>query len=251
MKNCIDLNADMGEYGDDKQRAVEQKLMPLITSCSIACGGHAGDEETMRATARLARKYNVGTGAHPSYLDRAGFGRRRMTADQDALHAAIKEQIASLKNILDEEGLALRHVKPHGALYGDAASDITLAEMIADAAGDAIIVGPPGSALEKAARDKRLYFVAEGFVDRLYLAHGGLTPRTESGAVIEDIETRAAQALTLARGEELTMKDGAIKLHVDTLCIHSDSADAVETAMAVRNCLEADGIAIKAFWRDK
>ena len=251
MGTHIDLNADMGEYADEEQQAVEQALMPLITSCSIACGGHAGDEKTMRATARLARKHNVGVGAHPSYPDREGFGRRRLTLLLETLRTAINEQVASLKHILDEEGIPLRHIKPHGALYNEAANDVALADMIADAAGDAILVGPPGSALERAARDKGLCFAAEGFVDRLYLASGGLTPRNQPGAVIENIETRAAQALTLARNESLTVKGGVLKLCVDTLCVHSDSPGAVETAKAVRSRLEANGVAIKAFERNK
>jgi len=249
MGTHIDLNADMGEYADEEQQAVEQALMPLITSCSIACGGHAGDEKTMRATARLARKHNVGIGVHPSYPDREGFGRRRLTLRLDTLRTAIKEQVTSLKHILDEEGIPLRHIKPHGALYNEAANNIALADMIADAAGDAILVGPPGSTLEKAARDKGLCFAAEGFVDRLYLASGVLTPRSQPGAVIENIETRAAQALTLARNESLAVKGGVLRLRVDTLCIHSDSPGAVETTRAVRSRLEADGITIKAFER--
>ncbi len=243
MKAHIDLNADMGEYADDAQRAIEAALMPLITSCSIACGGHAGNEASMRATARLARKHGVAVGAHPSYPDVENFGRKSLRGDPAELRAAISEQVSAMRRILEEEGMALRHVKPHGALYGDAAGNNVLAEMIAEAALSAAIIGPLGSALEAASRSG---FIAEGFVDRRYLTSGALAPRDEPGAVIENIEARTIQALTLARGEALVLADGAITLGIDTLCIHSDSPGAVETAIAVRNCLEADGFTIAA-----
>ncbi|NOX81940.1 MAG: hypothetical protein GXP06_02910 [Alphaproteobacteria bacterium] len=239
----IDLNADMGEYADAAQRAIEAALMPLITSCSIACGGHAGDDATMRATARLARNHGVAVGAHPSYPDVKNFGRKSLRGDINTLRAAISDQVTALRRILDEEGMVLHHVKPHGALYGDAAGDVALAEMIATAAHGAMLIGPPGSAMEFASRGG---FVAEGFVDRRYLASGALAPRGEPGAVIEDIAARAAQALTLARSDTLALADGAITLRIDTLCIHSDSPGAVETAIAVRNILEADGFTIAA-----
>jgi 5-oxoprolinase (ATP-hydrolysing) subunit A len=116
MNARIDLNADMGEYADDAQRAVEAALMPLITSCSIACGGHAGDDGTMRTTARLARKHGVAVGAHPSYPDVKNFGRKSLRGDINALRATISDQVTALRRILDEEGMVLRHVKPHSAV---------------------------------------------------------------------------------------------------------------------------------------
>jgi 5-oxoprolinase (ATP-hydrolysing) subunit A len=243
MKAHIDLNADMGEYAGDAQCAVEATLMPLITSCSIACGGHAGDDGTMRATARLARNHGVAVGAHPSYPDVKNFGRKSLRGDINALRATISDQVTALRRTLEDEGIALRHVKPHGALYGDAAGDVALAEMIAEVAQGAMLIGPPGSALEFVSRGR---FIAEGFVDRRYLASGALAPRGEPGAVIEDIAARAAQALTLARSDTLDLADGAITLRIDTLCIHSDSPGAVETAIAVRNILETDGFTIAA-----
>ncbi|VAW02430.1 Lactam utilization protein LamB [hydrothermal vent metagenome] len=243
MNARIDLNADMGEYADAAQRAVEAALMPLITSCSIACGGHAGDNASMRATAQLACKHGVAVGAHPSYPDVKNFGRKSLRGDLNALRAAISDQVTALRRILDEEGMVLRHVKPHGALYGDAAGDVALAEMIAEAAHGATLIGPSGSALQAASASG---FIAEGFVDRRYLASGALAPRGEPGAVIKDIAARAAQALTLARNDTLDLADGAITLHIDTLCIHSDTPGAVETAIAVRNILEADGFTIAA-----
>ena len=243
----IDLNADMGEYANDQERDNEAALMPLISSCSIACGGHAGNEATMRETARLAQTYGVSIGAHPAYPDREGFGRRNLNYDTDFLKSSLCEQVGSLKAIAAEEDATLRHAKPHGALYNAAAKDIALARLVATAAEGLILVGPPGSALEQAAREAGLAFAAEGFVDRLYQSSGALTPRTEPGAIIENISARANQALAIAASEVFKAEDGDLKLSVQTLCIHSDSPGAVETAKAARAKLEASGFTIRAF----
>ncbi|PQA87960.1 5-oxoprolinase subunit PxpA [Hyphococcus luteus] len=248
----IDLNADMGEYANEAEEENEAAIMPLVSSCSIACGGHAGDEDTMRATAKRAKVHDVGIGAHPSYPDREGFGRRSLLFDDDHLLSALKGQIAALKIILDEEDAPLAHVKPHGALYNDAARELSLARLVAEAAhdileGGAILVGPPGSALEAAAKEKELRFAAEGFVDRLYRASGALTPRSEPGAVLADMAARAEQALAIAQGGELSASDGSLIIAAHTLCIHSDSPGAAETAKAVRSALERAGFSIRSF----
>jgi len=243
----IDLNADMGEYADAAQRAVEAALMPLISSCSIACGGHAGDDDAMRQTVRLAKIHGVSIGAHPSYPDREGFGRRTLKYNTEELRASLSAQINALKSILDTEGLKIRHVKPHGALYNDASHNADLARLVAELTGDAILVGPPGSAFELAAQQTGSNFASEGFVDRLYMASGALTPRSIPGAVIEDMETRKEQARALACGQKLRASDGSIQLSIQTLCIHSDTPDAVQTAQQVRTMLEHEGFEIRAF----
>lgn len=251
MIRFIDLNADMGEYASDTQRDVEAALMPLVSSCSIACGGHAGDDKTMSATARLAKKFGVSIGAHPSYPDRDGFGRRSLSYDPRKLKQSLAQQIDQLNSILDAEEIPLRHVKPHGALYNDAAKDEALADVFVRAVSatekDIVIVGPPGSMLEAAAKKAKLAFAAEGFVDRLYQVTGALTPRGETGAIIEDISERARQALAIARGDALQLSDGTLRLEAQTLCIHSDSPGAVETAMAARAALVADEFEIRPF----
>lgn len=244
---AIDLNADMGEYADAAQRAIETALMPFVSSCSIACGGHAGTETTMRETARLAKAHGVSAGAHPSYPDRDNFGRRSLAAPAAELASSLQTQIAALKSVLDAEGMKLAHVKPHGALYNDAAKDITLARLVATAAAGAVLVGPPGSMLETAAKELHAPFAAEGFVDRLYLKSGALTPRSQPGAVIADTAVRARQALAIARNEKIAAADGELTLSVVTLCIHSDSPGAVDTARAVRDALDANGFSIRTF----
>ena len=251
MSGAIDLNADMGEYATDAQRDIEAALMPLISSCSIACGGHAGDENTMRETARLAKQHGVSIGAHPSYPDREGFGRRGLSYDPEELAQSLSQQIAQLRSVLDAEDVPMNHLKPHGALYNDAANDASLAKIIIRAAGTAgekiIIVGPPGSMLEEGAKAAGYPFAAEGFFDRLYQPNGALTPRSEAGAIIKDISARARQALAIARGDTLQLTNGTLRLEVQTLCIHSDSPGAVETANAARAALNADGFEIRAF----
>lgn len=250
MKRAIDLNADMGEYADDAQRDVEAALAALISSCSIACGGHTGDNDTMLTTARLAKRHGLTVGAHPSYPDRKGFGRRSIDITPDELEESLHAQISVLCNILNTESMPLRHVKPHGALYNDAAKTPILAKTIASSIQrlglDVALIGPPGSALEKAANAASISFVAEGFVDRLYRSDGSLTPRNEPGAVIADINARADQALALAHGEQLNAADGPLKISVQTLCIHSDSPGAAETAHAVRKTLEDNSFSIQA-----
>jgi UPF0271 protein len=244
----IDLNADMGEYADERQQQIEAALMPFLSSCSIACGGHAGDENTMRQTARVARLHGVSVGAHPAYPDREGFGRRPVDIAMNDLAHSIRLQIDALKSVLATENIPMRHVKAHGALYNEAAKNQTLADLVVDASGeDAIIVGPSGSALENAAKKAGIPFAAEGFVDRLYQPDGSLTPRKRPGAVIENVEARADQARAIALGEPLQSSNGAVSIKADTLCIHSDSHGAVETAQAVRATLKEAGIGVKPF----
>ncbi len=253
MSRAIDLNADMGEYCDAASQAIEAAVMQYVTSCSIACDGHAGDEESMRATAKLAQVTHTSVGAHPSYPDREGFGRRRMKISASDLFQSLTQQLCALRDILMEENIPLRHVKPHGALYNDAAGDDALSAIVAaavkDVTPDAILVGPPASALQTAADDAGLGFAAEGFVDRLYKSNGSLTPRSDPGAVIETLDARIAQSLAIAKGDAFQAADGEITLKVKTLCIHSDSPGAAETAKAVREALEAEGVNIRAFSR--
>ncbi len=247
MARTIDLNADMGEYADTRSEQIEADLMPLITSCSVACGGHAGDAATMRKTIQLAMAHNVGVGAHPAYPDRDGFGRRSIDIDPEALEASLRDQIDSLRAVADDEATELRHVKPHGALYNDAAKNKALASAVVNAAYGIAIVGPPNSALENEARKAGCAFIAEGFIDRLYQSDGSLTPRSQTGAVIADIAVRAIQAVAIASGARFPAADGRIAIVAQTLCIHSDSPGAAETADAVQKALNAARISVAQF----
>lgn len=243
----IDLNADLGEgYSSDAD------LMPLISSCNVACGGHAGDDASMRQTIQLALEHEVAIGAHPSYPDREGFGRRSGIATGNELIESVLAQCRALDRVAAASGARVTHIKPHGALYNDAAADPDIAGQLVAAANrwrpDVRLLGPPNSALSESAVQSGLTFVAEGFVDRCYLASGALVPRSEPGAVHSAINVMTTQALALAEQRGFTSQCGStLRLSVATLCIHGDTDNAVVVASAVHDVLASHGIAIRAF----
>ncbi len=246
----IDLNADMGEGFGAYRIGRDEELLHIVTSANVACGFHGGDPTIMHKLAALAKKHGVGLGAHPGFDDLWGFGRRAVHMNARDLEYMVAYQIGALQALAAYSGEQLRHVKPHGALYTMAAKDEGYARAIARAAKtiDArlIYVGMPGSEMEKAADNAGLAFAREGFCDRLYRDDGSLTPRSEQGAVIDDPEAAAKQALHLAgEGEVLTGTGARIKLQVDTLCIHGDEPGAVAVAAAVRRALEGARIELR------
>jgi 5-oxoprolinase (ATP-hydrolysing) subunit A len=233
----VDLNCDVGELPGASGRAADTALIALVTSANVACGGHVGDVESMDVTVRAAVARSVAVGAHPSYDDREGFGRR--TGAQAPVDAAksIAAQMTALRDVASAAGTALTHVKPHGALYNDAAIDWPLAQAVAGAVftfdSSLVLVGLAGSILLDAGRAVGLRVAAEGFCDRAYEADGTLRPRAAAGAVFDDPDMAAHQALRLAqRGD------------IDTLCIHGDTPRALAIARAVRAALEAAGVRI-------
>ena len=242
----IDLNADLGE-GD----AYDAELLQVVSSCNIACGGHAGDSASIAATMREALANGVSVGAHPAYPDREGFGRRSRFMSGDPLRESLRSQLREFGRIAAELGTAVRHVKPHGTLYTDAVVDAQLADIIAavvaEMPGKPVLVGQPGTELEAAAKTHGLRFVAEAFVDRAYRNDGQLVPRSESGAVHSDIAQIQRQAVSLARDGSVRCLDGStIRVRADTLCIHGDTPGAAEAARAVREALENEGVEIRA-----
>jgi len=242
----IDLNADIGEgCGEDAD------LLTVISSCSIACGGHAGDAGTMAQTVRDAMANGVAVGAHPGYPDRAGFGRESGFMRGDALYESLTGQVTVLADIAGELGARLAHVKPHGALYNDAIEDAALADIIArvtaEAPGTPALMGMAGTELEHAARRHGLRFIAEAFIDRAYEDDGTLVSRKEPGAVHEDMNVATTQAARLATVGQVTSRSGeVIDVRADTLCIHGDTPGAAEKARAVRHVLETHGVEIRA-----
>ena len=231
----IDLNADLGE-GEPH----DVELLAIVSSCNIACGGHAGDDSSMRETIAAAIANNVAIGAHPSYPDRAGFGRRSAYLGGDELRVSLFEQINALISTAEDQGATLTHVKPHGALYNDAVNDRKLADLVAGCVAatvpGAAFVGLPDSEMQRAAYRHSLNFVAEGFIDRAYQDDGQLVPRSEPGAVHKSLELILPQAVSLVG-------------KVETLCIHGDTPGAVEAAAAVRGALEKQGVEIRALRR--
>lgn len=231
----IDLNADLGE-GDP----YDAELLKIVSSCNIACGGHAGDEVSMRVTIASAIANGVAIGAHPSYPDRDGFGRRGGYLAGDELRTSLIRQIRALIAVAAKLGATPAHVKPHGALYNDAVNNRELADVIANAVFEtmpgAALVGLPNSELQNAAEHGALKFVAEGFVDRAYRGDGQLVPRSVPGAVHDSLELVLPQAVSLVG-------------KVDTLCIHGDTPGAADVAKAVREELEKLGVTIRAVGR--
>ena len=242
----IDLNADLGE-GDE----FDVEMMRVVSSCNIACGGHAGDAASMAVTVDLATANDVAIGAHPSYPDRAGFGRTTAFCAGEELHNSLLKQIDTLKQIGRDGGREISHVKPHGALYNDAAQDRELADIVVRAAletcPDASVVGPPQGALRDAALQAGVNYIAEGFVDRAYAADGTLVPRTEPNAVHSDMNTITTQALRLATEGEVTAENGdLVSVPAQTLCLHGDTSNAGEIGRAVRDVLLKSGVEIRA-----
>ena len=248
---AIDLNADVGEATDAAGVATERALLRLVTTAHVACGGHAGDEATMTATVASALEDGVRVGAHPAYPDREGFGRRPVDIDRAALGSALRAQLRALGDVCTSAGTGIASVKAHGALYEEVAKGgaIYLAlrdAVVAECPPEVTLVLPSGCPALAAALRDGVVATEEGFCDRAYRADGGLVDRATPGAVLDDPEEAAAQALCLARGA-LAASDGTVlTLWVDTLCIHGDSPGAVDVATAVRRVLADSGIEVLA-----
>lgn len=242
----VDLNGDVGEgVGHDPE------LIPLLTSANVACGAHAGDEATMRRTVALARAHGVAVGAHPSYPDREGFGRRAMALAASEIEDTVKTQIRDLRNIARSLGVRLQHVKPHGALYNAAAGDARVAAAIArgTAAVDAalILVGLAGSELVDAGMRAGLRTASEGFADRAYRPDGTLVPRGEGRSVLSDPDIVVARAVAMVRDGAVTAVDGRlVPVRADTICVHGDTPGAAALAAQIRQALNRAGILVKA-----
>lgn len=238
----IDLNCDLGEgAGHDAE------LMPLITSASIACGGHAGDAATMRATMALARRHGVRVGAHPGFVDRAHFGRRELALPLPEIRQLVIRQVAALREI----GV-IHHVKPHGGLYNLAAHDRGVAETIAAAVRAIdpalVLVGLAGSELVRAGRAAGLAVAEEVFADRTYQPDGSLTPRDRAGAGVENERLMVQRVLRMIEQRRIRAVDGTdLPVTADTVCLHGDGPQAVAFATVLRRELLAAGVEIRAW----
>jgi UPF0271 protein len=241
----VDLNADVGEGSPD-----DAVLIPLVSSVNIACGGHAGDAATMAHTVALAAAHGCAIGAHPGYADPEHFGRRALDLPASAVQRLVAEQIEILAAHAHAAETRLTHVKPHGALYNQAAGDMNLAMAVARAVRDVdpslTLVGLAGSALLAAGRRYALRVAAEAFVDRRYEADGRLTPRPHSDALIHDPEEATGQVLRLVRTGRLRSRTGPIiTLTADTFCVHGDSPAALALVQTLRQRLAATGIVVR------
>lgn len=243
----IDLNADVGEGF----ASVDATLIPLVTSANIACGGHAGDAGTMSASVTLCMTHGVAIGAHPSYPDREGFGRREVAMAPRALRDSLVSQLTTIAAVAARAGARLSHVKPHGALYNRAAVDPELAELIVGAVREVdaslALVGLAGSLLPVAGRAAGLRVLEEGFADRRYDAKGLLLPRGTPGAVIDDPELVLSQLRSMVMDQSVRSACGmVVPVAVDTVCLHGDGRHAVEFARRVRGSLRDAGVHLMA-----
>lgn len=242
----IDLNADLGEGCDN-----DEMLLTLVSSANIACGWHAGDANTMRQSVRWAIANQVAIGAHPSFPDRENFGRSAMQLPPEEIISGVLYQLGALDAIVRAEGGRMVHVKPHGALYNQAAKDPLLADAICSAIHSfnpqLILFGLAGSELIRAAARAGLSAVEEVFADRAYNADGSLVNRSLPGAMVEDEAQAIAQTMSLVRDKQVTAIDGSIvKVNAQTVCLHGDGAHALEFARQIGARLRSEQIAIHA-----
>ncbi len=249
MIAAVDLNCDMGESFGPYTLGQDEALLDWVSSANVACGFHAGDPRTIGETVALAQERGVAVGAHPSFPDLVGFGRRDMVMTLDEVSTDLLYQLGALDAFCRTAGTPLRHIKPHGALYNRIAVDTTLARAVAQTVAlyrrDLVIVGLPNSAIERAAKAAGVPYAREVFADRAYNADGTLASRRIAGALITDPTQIARRAVRMVlRGTVTTLTGDEIALHPDTICLHGDSPGAIELARTLRGALEANGVAI-------
>lgn len=244
----IELSCDLGEAADAEGRRIEETIWEGIGAANVACGGHAGDEESMRDAAFRAAHLGVILGAHPSYPDREGFGRRRIEISSKDLRDSLIAQIDALRSVASEAGVGVRRVKPHGALYNEAFADEALAATVADAVASIdepiALVAQPGSMLLALASRRGIPTIREAFADRAYAADGSLMPRSRGGSLLVDPRAAAAQAVRLARDGDVLTDGGPVAVEFETLCIHGDMEGAVLRLSAIRDALTRAGFAL-------
>jgi len=247
----VDLNADVGESFGAYSIGHDEALMKVITSANIAAGFHGGDPTVLRQTVRMAKLYGVAVGAHPSFPDLSGFGRREMHLSPSEVEDLVLYQVAAVAGVAASEGVPLQHVKPHGALFNMAARDRALASAVARAVAaidrTLILFGPPDSELVRAGQAAGLRVAAEGFADRAYQGDGSLVPRKTPGAVLTDADEVVKRAVQIARDHTVVAIDGTkVPLEVDTICVHGDTEGADVLAARLRAGLEKAGVRVKS-----
>jgi UPF0271 protein len=247
----IDLNCDMGELPEAIADGTQEALMRSITSANVACGGHAGDERTMKATIEQALRWKVAIGAHPGYPDRENFGRLELKMPAEKVADSVLEQVRALAKIADACGARLAHVKPHGALYNQAVRNLELAEAIAKGVArwgkDVVLVGLAGSAMLDVFREAGFAVAAEAFADRRYEPAGTLRSRKFEDALIRDPAEAGRQALSIVEPGTVIASDGSkVAVNAQTICIHGDTPGAPEIAATVARMLREAGVALSS-----
>src|SRR5216684_190590 len=252
----MDLNCDMGELPEAIADGTQEALMPSLTSANIACGGHAGDAQTMKTTIEQALRWNLALGVHPGYPDRRNFGRLELNLPGDAVADCIFEQVRALAEVAADRGARLVHVKPHGALYNQAVHNRDLAEAIARGVArwglDVVLVGLAGSPMLDVFREAGFEVAAEAFADRRYEPDGTLRSRKFEDALIRDPAEAAWQALGIAERGIVIASDGSeVAVDAQTLCIHGDTPGAPQIAAAVARILREASVTLMALSPDR
>ena len=241
----IDLNCDMGEMPEHISDGTQESLMPSFTSVNVACGGHAGDEQTMQTTIKQALRWKLAIGAHPGYPDRANFGRLELKLPPEDVTDFVHQQVRALAHIAARCGAQLTHVKPHGALYNQAVRNREIAGAIAAGVArwtrNIVLVGLAGSPMLDVFRDAGFSVAAEAFADRRYEPDGTLRSRKHADALIHDPDEAAQQAMTIVQGKVVAQGGSEVALHADTLCIHSDTPGSPQIAAQVAKALREAG----------
>lgn len=250
MKKIIDLNCDMGEAFGNYAFGADLEIIQSISSANIACAYHAGDPLVMDARVKLCREHQVAVGAHPSFPDLMGFGRRPMAATPAEVKAYVIYQLGALLGFAQAHGVKVEHVKPHGALYNMAALDEKLARAIAEGIymvdPQCILVGLAGTALCSVGRAVGLPVAEEVFADRGYRPDGTLVPRGEPGAIIKSTEEAVERIVRLVETGTIVANNGqAMQVKGDTVCLHGDTPGAAEYAKAIRQRLESQGVLVR------
>ena len=245
----IDLNSDMGESFGAYTIGADEEILRWVTSANVACGWHGGDPHVMRQTVARAKALGVAVGAHPSYPDLLGFGRRVMQISRQEARDYMLYQIGALRAFVEAAGLALQHVKPHGAIYNVAAKDrelsLGIAEAVKEAGGDLILMGLPDSEMLKAAQELGVRIAREAFGDRAYNEDGSLVSRKTAGSLITDPDRVAERVIGLAQGRVVAITGREVRFQADTICLHGDTPGAAVIARRVRERLEKEGVQVR------
>jgi len=245
----IDLNSDMGESFGAYTIGADEEILRWVTSANVACGWHGGDPHVMRQTVARAKALGVAVGAHPSYPDLLGFGRRPMQITRQEARDYMLYQIGALRAFVVAAGLTLQHVKPHGAIYNVAAKDrelsLGIAEAVKEAGGDLILMGLPDSEMLRAGQEVGVRVAREAFGDRAYNEDGSLVSRKIAGSLITDPDEVAERVIGLAQGRVVAVTGKEIRFQADTICLHGDTPGAATIARRVRERLEKEGAQVR------
>ena len=249
--NSIDINSDLGEFRNERQLTNELNILNYISSCSIACGGHIGDFNSIKTIIEACKEHRIAIGPHPSYPDKEGFGRKKIDIDSKDLENSIRKQINLFLKVADSLSMPVRHVKLHGSLYNEVSKSETLSNLfinlINSFKSDLSVIGPAKSLLGQMLEDEGISFIPEAFIDRVYKEDLTLVDRSEKGSVLISLEDQISQARKIVREQKIiTNSNKVVNLKAETLCIHGDNPNSLKVAKALKEMLRNEKIKIQS-----